>query len=90
MAKRVEEGIDVLVGHPRLVQTGLDLVESPTIAWYETDDSVYAMRQASRRSWRIGQAEPVRSDSCRASPSASMGRALGELSPEDLTKPEHT
>ena len=31
VAKRVEEGVDVLVCHPRLVQTGLDLVEFPTI-----------------------------------------------------------
>ncbi len=59
VARRVEEGVDVLVCHPRLVQTGLDLVEFPTICWYETDYSVYTMRQASRRSWRIGQSEPV-------------------------------
>ena len=59
VAKRVEEGVDVVVCHPRLVQTGLDLVEFPTICWYETDYSVYTMRQASRRSWRIGQTEPV-------------------------------
>ena len=31
----------------------------PTIVWFETDDSVYTMRQASRRSWRIGQTRPV-------------------------------
>ena len=31
----------------------------PTICWSETDYSVYTMRQASRRSWRIGQTEPV-------------------------------
>ena len=59
VAKRVGEGVDVLVCHPRLVQTGLDLVEFPTIVWYETDYSVYTMRQASRRSWRIGQTQPV-------------------------------
>ena len=59
VAQRVEEGVDVVVCHPRLVQTGLDLVEFPTICWYETDYSVYTMRQASRRSWRIGQTEPV-------------------------------
>ncbi len=40
VAKRVEEGVDVLVCHPRLVQTGLDLVEFPTICWYETEISV--------------------------------------------------
>ena len=60
VAKRVEEGIDVLICHPRLVQTGLDLIQFPTICWYETDYSVYTMRQASRRSWRIGQTRPVK------------------------------
>ena len=60
VAKQVEEGIDVLICHPRLVQTGLDLIQFPTIVWYETDYSVYTMRQASRRSWRIGQTRPVK------------------------------
>lgn len=56
---RVAEGIDVLLCHPRLVQTGLDLIDFPSIVWYETEYSVYVLRQASRRSWRIGQREPV-------------------------------
>ena len=55
-----QEGIDVLICHPRLVQTGLDLIDFPTIVWAETDYSVYVMRQASRRSWRIGQTRPVK------------------------------
>ncbi len=59
VAARVREGVDVLICHPRLVQTGLDLVDWPSIAWYETEYSVYVMRQASRRSWRIGQRRPV-------------------------------
>ncbi len=58
--ERVKQGVDVLVCHPRLVQTGLDLVDFPTITWFETDYSVYTMRQASRRSWRIGQKRPVK------------------------------
>ena len=41
VAKRVEEGVDVLVCHPRLVQTGLDLVDFPTIVWFETEFSVF-------------------------------------------------
>ena len=57
---KVKEGIDVLICHPRLVQTGLDLLQFPTICWAETDYSVYVMRQASRRSWRIGQTRPVK------------------------------
>ena len=31
VAKRVEEGVDVLVSHPRLVQTAMDLVQFPTL-----------------------------------------------------------
>lgn len=60
VSRRVGEGLDALIVHPRLVQTGLDLIDFPTICWYETEYSVYTMRQASRRSWRIGQRLPVR------------------------------
>ena len=60
VADRVKQGIDVMVCHPRLVQTGLDLIDFPTIIWGETDYSVYVSRQASRRSWRIGQTRPVK------------------------------
>ena len=44
VAQRVEEGVDVVVCHPRLVQTGLDLVDFPTVCWFETDYSVYTLR----------------------------------------------
>ncbi|MDE2860921.1 MAG: hypothetical protein OXL35_05445 [Chloroflexota bacterium] len=60
VADRVKQGIDVLICHPRLVQTGLDLIDFPTICWGEVDYSVYVSRQASRRSWRIGQTSPVK------------------------------
>ena len=60
VADRVKQGIDVMICHPRLVQTGLDLIDFPTLIWHETDSSVYVMRQASRRSWRIGQTRPVK------------------------------
>ena len=36
--QKVEEGIDALICHPRLVQTGLDLDRrSQQFVWYETD-----------------------------------------------------
>ena len=60
VADRVKKGIDVMICHPKLVQTGLDLIDFPTICWGEVDYSVYVMRQASRRSWRIGQTRPVK------------------------------
>ena len=53
-------GTEVFVCHPRLVQTGLDLIALPTILWYESGYSTFTLRQASRRSWRIGQHLPVK------------------------------
>jgi hypothetical protein len=50
---------DVMICNPRLVSTGLDLYDFPTIVFYQTSYSVYLLRQASRRSWRIGQTKPV-------------------------------
>ncbi len=37
----------------------MDLINFPEVVWYQQDYSVYVLRQASRRSWRIGQKEPV-------------------------------
>jgi SAM-dependent methyltransferase len=50
---------DCMICNPRLVQTGLDLLDFPTIVYFQTGTSVYVLRQASRRSWRIGQTQPV-------------------------------
>ncbi len=47
VADKVKEGIDVLICHPRLVQTGLDLIDFPTICWDETEFSVF---QSTRKS----------------------------------------
>ena len=45
VADRVKQGVDVLICHPRLVQTGLDLVDFPTICWAETEFSVFQSTQ---------------------------------------------
>jgi len=58
--RAVGEGLDALVLHPRLVQTGLDLIDFPTLVFFQPEASVYVLRQASRRSWRVGQERPVR------------------------------
>lgn len=52
-------GYDCLVCNPNLVKTGLDLLEFPTIIFFQCGYSVFTLRQASRRSWRIGQDKPV-------------------------------
>lgn len=60
IAQKVQEGVEVIISHPRLVQTGLDLYDFPTMIVYQTGMSIYTIRQAVRRSWRIGQTQPVR------------------------------
>lgn len=57
---KLRQGMQVSIAHPRLVMTGLDLLEMPTIFFYECGYSTHVLRQASRRSWRIGQKKPVR------------------------------
>jgi hypothetical protein len=59
LAQQVEAGAEVLLCHPKLVQTGLDLLDWATYVFYQLEYSIYVMRQASRRGWRIGQKEPV-------------------------------
>jgi superfamily II DNA or RNA helicase len=58
--RRLKEGVEVFISHPRLVETGLDLLFAPTIIFHESGYSLHTLRQSSRRSWRIGQNQPVR------------------------------
>jgi hypothetical protein len=57
---------DVIISHPQLVETGLDLFDKSgnhnfsTISWYLPTYNAFTLRQASRRSWRIGQHLPCR------------------------------
>ena len=51
---------DCLICNPNLVKTGLDLLDFPTIIFFQCGYSVFTLRQASRRSWRIGQDQAVR------------------------------
>ena len=58
--RQLKAGVEVVVCHPKLVETGLDLLAFPTLYFYETGYSLHTLRQASRRSWRIGQRFRVR------------------------------
>jgi hypothetical protein len=58
--RQLKSGVEVVICHPKLVETGLDLLAFPTLYFYETGYSLHTLRQASRRSWRIGQHLPVR------------------------------
>ena len=57
--RQVENGVKVIISHPKRVATGLDLLDFPTIMWIGQEWSVYTTKQVNRRSWRIGQTEPV-------------------------------
>ena len=53
---------DVMICHPKLVSTGLDLFSKTPgghnyncIVFYQTGYNLFDMRQAARRAWRIGQ-----------------------------------
>jgi hypothetical protein len=54
-----QDRVDALICHPRLVQTGLDLLAFPSIVFYQVEYSTYTLRQAARRSYRIGQTQDV-------------------------------
>ncbi len=54
------DGCEVLICNPNLVKTGLDLFEFTDIFFAQTGYSTDTVLQASRRSWRIGQENPVR------------------------------
>jgi superfamily II DNA or RNA helicase len=58
--KWVDEGLDVLICNPKLVEVGLDLLFAVTVVFYQCGYSIYTLRQASRRSWRIPQTKPVK------------------------------
>jgi SNF2 family DNA or RNA helicase len=57
---KVNSGVQVVIANPKLVQTGLDLYDFPTMVFYQTGYSIFTLRQASRRSWRIGQDKDVK------------------------------
>lgn len=54
-----EENIDVLLCNPKLVETGLNLLEFTTIIFYQMGYNVFTLRQASRRSYRVNQTHDV-------------------------------
>ncbi len=58
--QQLEAGCNVLITNPRLVATGLDLVDFPTLVFHEIDYSLFTVVQASRRAWRIIQDRPCR------------------------------
>lgn len=57
--KQLEKGLQVLMCNPKLVETGLDLLDFTTIVFYQVGYNIFTMRQASRRSWRLSQTKDI-------------------------------
>ncbi|QOY37695.1 helicase-related protein [Anaerobacillus isosaccharinicus] len=52
---RVEKGTKVIVCNMALVEVGLDLMNFPTLIYFQLCDEVSRLRQSSRRAFRLGQ-----------------------------------
>ncbi|MFS0783436.1 helicase-related protein [Bacillus sp. 1P06AnD] len=52
---QAKTGKEVLIMNMRLIEVGLDLMEFPTLMFYQLNDDINVVRQASKRSHRLGQ-----------------------------------
>ena len=55
LRRQEEKGTQVIISHPKKVETGLDILGYPTIIWMAPDFSIYTVIQASGRAYRLGQ-----------------------------------
>lgn len=58
LAKKVSQGVQVLITNPTLVSTGLDLLEFTTFIYYDMGNKLFDLRQSSRRGLRLNQRAP--------------------------------
>ena len=58
--RQLRAGMQVCIAHPKLCSVRLDLLAFPCVLFYEVGYSTDTLSQASRRSWRIGQRQPIR------------------------------
>lgn len=57
--EKTKNGIQIIICNPSLVETGLDLLDFTTIIFYQMGYNLTTMRQASKRSYRLNQINPV-------------------------------
>lgn len=55
LEKQATLGTKVIICNMKLVEVGLDIIDWPTAIFYQGSYDIYTLRQAARRSWRIGQ-----------------------------------
>lgn len=60
LKKAIKGGAQVVMANPANVETGLDLIDFPTLIYLGVPTySIYTIEQSKRRSWRLGQTEDV-------------------------------
>jgi len=60
VTRQFEQGAQVLISNPRLIEVGLDILQCPTLIFMSPDPQLAVMAQASRRHWRITQSQPCK------------------------------
>ncbi len=60
LADAEARGVKVVITNMRLVEVGIDAIFLPTIYFYQLNEDINVVRQASRRAWRIGQDKECR------------------------------
>jgi uncharacterized methyltransferase DUF6094 len=53
--QKAKEGVNVLICNPKMVEVGINMLDFPTLCFYEVAYSLYIMSQASRRAFRLNQ-----------------------------------
>lgn len=58
--KNINDGMEVMICNPSLVETGLDLLDFTSIVFYQMGYNLFTLRQSSRRSWRLSQTKDIK------------------------------
>lgn len=53
--KQYQKGVQVIITNPKCVETGLDIIQYPSIYYYETSYDIKLMRQSEKRAYRPNQ-----------------------------------
>ena len=60
LSLKTREGYKVIICNPKLVETGMDLLDHPTLIFLQTGYSLFTVWQSSRRSYRLNQDKECR------------------------------
>ena len=59
LQRQIENDVQVIISHPKRIETGLDIVATPTVIWIDAEWSVYTTKQVNRRPYRLMQTQDV-------------------------------